>query len=371
MVVETSRPIARVAADLGINEGTLGNWVNAYRREHPQEDEPMTPAERAKMLELQAENRELRMELEFLKSRGVLRPGVAPREKYAFIRSQAGSYPVTKMCPWLEVSRSGYYEWRDRPVSPSQRRRERLAALIKALFDAHEQRYGHRRIHAELLRRRVPCSPELVADIMRELGLRACQPRAYRVTTVPADDPVQDVPDLLERDFAADRPGTKLVGDITYIRTWQGWVYLATVIDCATKMVVGWSMAEHMRTTLVTSALGMARGRIDIQDGCIFHSDRGTQYLSAEYREYIRQAGMRSSVGRTGVCWDNAMAESFFAALKNELVHRTAFPTRDHAHRAIADYIEVFYNRRRIHSGLGYRTPAEVLNELLGTQQAA
>jgi transposase InsO family protein len=205
---------------------------------------------------------------------------------------------------------------------------------------------------------------------MRELGLRACQPRAYRVTTIPGDDPV-DVPDLLERDFTAEEPGTKFVGDITYIRTWEGWLYLATVIDCATKMVVGWSVADHMRTTLVMSAMDMARGRIEVKSGCIFHSDRGTQYMSAEYRKYITDAGMRSSVGRTGVCWDNAMAESFFSSLKNELVYRTAFPTRKHAHRAMARYIEVFYNRKRLHSGLGYRTPEEALNELLATPQAA
>lgn len=274
------------------------------------------------------------------------------------------------MCRWLHVSRSGYYEWRDRPVSRSQSRRDRLARLISAIFDDFDQTHGHRRIHAELLRRGVPCSAELVADIMRELGLRACQPRAYRVTTVPGDDPV-DIPDLVRRDFTAGEPGTKLVGDITYIRTWQGWLYLATVIDCASKMVVGWSVAEHMRTSLVISAMDMARARIDVKPGCIFHSDRGTQYVSAEHREYIAAAGLRSSVGRTGVCWDNAMAESFFSALKNELVYRTVFPTRKHAHRAIARYIEVFYNRRRLHSGLGYRTPAEALNQLQQTPQAA
>ena len=212
-----------------------------------------------------------------------LRPGIVPREKYAFIASQSGDYPVAKMCQWLEVSRSGFYEWRDRPASASQLRRDRLGALIAVIFEEFEQTHGHRRIHAELLRRRVPCSADLVADIMRELGLRACQPRAYRVTTVPGDEPV-DIPDLVQRDFTADEPGTKLVGDITYIRTWQGWLYLATVIDCATKMVVGWSMADHMRTGLVTSAMDMARGRIDVKPGCVFHSDRGTQYVSAEHR---------------------------------------------------------------------------------------
>lgn len=295
---------------------------------------------------------------------------MTPREKYAFIQTQVGAYPVAKMCRWLAVSTSGYYEWRTRPDSASQLRRRRLAVHVRAVFDDSDGTYGYRRVHAELARRRVACCPQLVRELMAELGLVACQPRPFRITTV-SDGEGAAVPDLLGRDFTAARPGSKLVGDISYLRTWQGWLYLATVIDCATKMVVGWSMAEHMRTSLITSAIDMARGRIPIAPGCIFHSDRGTQYLSGEFRRQLRNAGMRSSVGRTGVCWDNAMAESFFAALKNELVYRTVFPTKDHARRAVARFIEVFYNRKRIHSGLDYRTPAEVMQELLTTPQAA
>jgi transposase InsO family protein len=274
------------------------------------------------------------------------------------------------MCRWLSVSSSGYYEWRGRPASASQLRRERLAAHVQAVFNDSEGTYGYRRVHAELARRGIFCGDELVRALMAELGLVACQPRPFRVTTV-ADDGQPAVPDLVGRDFTAERPGTKLVGDITYVKTWAGWVYLATVVDCATKMVIGWSVDTHMRTSLVTAALDMAKRRIPIVEGCIFHSDRGTQYMSAEYRKHVKNSGMRSSVGRTGVCWDNAMAESFFGALKNELVHRTVFPTERHARRAIAEYIEVFYNRKRIHSGLGYRTPAEVMEELLATPQAA
>jgi transposase InsO family protein len=277
---------------------------------------------------------------------------------------------VYKMCRWLSVSTSGYYEWRDRPASASQLRRERLAAQVLAVFNASDGTYGYRRVHAELARRGIFCGDELVRALMAEQGLVACQPRPFRVTTVAGDEQ-PPVPDLVGRDFTAEQPGTKLVGDITYVKTWAGWVYLATVVDCASKMVVGWSIDNHMRTSLVTAALDMAKGRIPIVEGCIFHSDRGTQYMSAEYRKHVRELGMRSSVGRTGVCWDNAMAESFFGALKNELVHRTAFPTEQHARRAIANYIEVFYNRRRIHSGLGYRTPAEVMEELLATPQVA
>jgi len=198
----------------------------------------------------------------------------------------------------------------------------------------------------------------------------ACQPRPWRVTTVP-DAYAEPTADLVDGDFTAPAPGAKLVGDITYIKTWQGWLYLATVIDCATKAVVGWSMAEHMKATLVSDAIIMAAGNIDLADGCVFHSDRGAQLTSTQFLDTLQRHGLRRSVGRTGVCWDNAMAESFFAALKNELVHRTVFPTRRHARAAIADYIEVFYNRQRLHSGLGYKTPVEVHTDYLNQQAAA
>lgn len=205
---------------------------------------------------------------------------------------------------------------------------------------------------------------------MREAGLKACQPRAYKTTTVPGEQPVTS-PDLLGRDFTGDAPGTRLVGDITYLKTGEGWLYLATVIDLATRMVVGWQLASHLRTSLVTDALSMAITHGRIQLGAIFHSDRGCQYTSAEFSLYCTENQIRTSVGRTGVCWDNAAAESFFAALKNEMYHREPFHTRAHARFAVADYIEVFYNRQRLHSSLGYRTPAEALTDYQTTATAA
>lgn len=164
----------------------------------------------------------------------------------------------------------------------------------------------------------------------------------------------------MDRNFTATAPGEKFVGDITYIPTGEGWLYLATAIDCYSKMVVGWSMADHLRTSLVISALDMAATNIDPASGAIFHSDRGTQYTSAEFETKLQSLGMRRSVGRTGVCWDNAMAESFFAALKTEWTDRMIFATRAEARQAIVTYIEVFYNRQRLHSGLDYKTPREV-----------
>jgi len=253
------------------------------------------------------------------------------------------------MCAWLDVSKSGFYEWRGRPVSATAEKHDRLKILIVEAFEGSDGTYGYRRVHAELARRGVQAGPELVRALMRELGLVACQPRPWRPATTVAGD-AGAIPDLVARDFDAPAPGVKMVGDITYIKTWEGWLYLATVIDCCTKEVVGYAMADHMKTSLINSALEMAARNHRLAPGAIFHSDRGCQYTSAEFAEKTRRLDIRRSVGRTGVCWDNAMAESFNAALKVERVHRTAYPTREHARRDIARYIEFRYNRKRLHS---------------------
>ena len=298
-------------------------------------------------------------------------------EKFEFIdaeraaAAQAVWLPtVLRMCALLEVSKSGYYEWRHRPESVTQRRRELLADKIAALFQAFNATYGYRRIHAELLRAGEQVGPELVRKLMREMGLITVQPRPFRTTTEP-DPSAPDTVDLVKRDFTASRPGTKVVGDITYIRTWQGWLYLAVLTDCATREVIGYAMAEHMRTELVCDAVAMAMRNGRLEADCIMHSDRGTQYTSTEYREKLVELGLRHSVGRTGQCWDNALAESFFASLKNERVHHMVYPTRKAAKEDIARYIELFYNHRRIHSALGYRTPHEVRTEYLNSRLAA
>jgi putative transposase len=275
------------------------------------------------------------------------------------------------MCRWLSVSRSGYYEWRARPMSATAQRRAELTIKIGVLFDRFDQTYGYRRIHAELVRGGERVGPELVRRLMRELGLYPCQPRPYKTTTRRGPDNQQRVPDLLRRDFTTDSPGTKLVGDITYLHTWQGWLYLATVIDCFNREVIGYAIAEHMRTDLVLDALEMAARNHTLTDDCIFHSDHGSQYTSAGFAGKLTDLHMRQSLGRTGDCFDNALAESFNGTLKTERVHRTVYPTRKKAAADIVNYIEVFYNRRRIHSSLGYRTPHEVRTEYLNQQQAA
>ncbi|WP_329467233.1 IS3 family transposase [Streptomyces sp. NBC_01431] len=371
MVIVESRPIAEVAREIQVNEGTLGTWVSRYRQEPAGEEPSLNISERARLRELERENRELRMKTEFLgKSGSLLRPGIPVTEKYEFIDGESDSFPVQRMCAWAGVSTCGFYHWRSRPMSATAERRAELKAIIQRVFaDSHET-YGYRRVHAALARMNVQAGPELVRALMRELGLVPCRPRPWRTTTI-ADETAPATPDLMARDFTADAPGRKLVGDITYVHTWAGFLYLATVIDCHTTAVVGWAMADHMKTSLISDALNMTARNIDLADGCIFHSDRGSQYTSRELREKLGSLGLRASVGRTGVCWDNAMAESFFGALKNELVHRTSFPTRTHARRAIVRYIEMFCNHKRLHSGLGYRTPAEVHAEYEELQAAA
>lgn len=299
-------------------------------------------------------------------------------EKYAFIAAQYADHAgtaakaptIAQMTGWLGVSKSGYYEWCARPVSDTQARRDELKVKIATLFNEFGGVYGYRRIHAELIRAGEQVGPELVRKLMRELNLVPLQPKPYKRTTIPGE-PEQAVADLVDRNFSADRPGVKLVGDITYIATWQGWLYLATVIDCFNKEVIGYAMADHMRTELICDALAMAARNHTLEEDCIMHSDRGTQYTSAEYATQLNELGLRQSLGRTGICWDNALAESFFASLKNERVHQMVYPTRKHAKKDIARYIELFYNRRRIHSALGYRTPHEVRTEYMNSQLAA
>ena len=290
--------------------------------------------------------------------------------KYAFICSEEGNYSVRSMCRWARVSRSGYHEWRDRDPSYTQRWRAELGDVIEAIFKDSDSTYGHRRVHAVLCQAGRGCDPQTVRRLMRERGLVPCQPRPKGPrTTVPAAS--DGLPDLLERDFTATEPGVKLVGDITYIPTWEGWVYLATVLDCFSKKAVGYAMADHMRTSLVTDALSMAVRNGGVRDGAVFHSDRGSQYMSAEFAEFCEDNGISRSVGRTGVCYDNAWAESFNGTLKVERVNRTVYPTRDRAIQDVARYIELRYNQKRLHSGLGYLTPNQVEGTWYETREAA
>lgn len=290
-------------------------------------------------------------------------------DKFAFIdvekatRNHDGTprYQIRQMCNWLDVSVSGYYEWAKRPTSATARWRAELGALIEQLHKVNDGTYGYRRIHAELGRAGRHCHPDTVLSIMRERRLAGCQPRAKRRCTTKQAAEVADIPDLIGRDFTSDTAGAKLVGDITYVPTAEGWLYVALVIDCHSRAIVGWAMADNYKTPLITAAVRMAGRRLTIPSNAVFHSDRGSNYTSDEYAEVLGHLGLRRSVGRTGICYDNALAESTNGMLKVELVNRRHYSTREMAYRDIARWIELFYNQRRLHSTIGYNTPNEIL----------
>jgi putative transposase len=264
------------------------------------------------------------------------------------------------------VSQSGFYECQGRATSASARRRAELATLIEYVFDQSEGTYGYRRIHAQLTRKSVEVDDELV----RQLGLLPVQVKRRRGLTV-ADKEAGSIPDLVRRDFTASAPGAKMIGDITQIDTGEGPLFVATVIGCYSRAVIGWAVDERYPASLVSSAIDMAAARIELPDGSIFHFDRGSQYTSHEFSDTLKKYEIRQSVGRTGICFDNAMAESFFGKLKTEMVHHRKFRTRVEARRELIRFIEGFYNRRWVHSGLGYRPPFEVLDEWLDNRAAA
>jgi putative transposase len=262
------------------------------------------------------------------------------------------------MCRILDVSRQGFYQWRDRSPSARARSDATLTEQITTIHAAHRRRVGVRRVHDELRRAGVVCSHKRVHRLMRAAGLRGVHPRPYKRTTLPGRFNPSLV-DLLRRDFSPTAPDQAWVGDITYIKTFTGWAFLATVIDCFSRAVVGFAVATHMRTELVTDALRMALTHRNPPAGVIFHSDRGCQYTSDEFRAFCRTNGVRPSVGRTGICFDNAVAESFFATIKKELIHTRPWPGLDRLRNAVFEYIESYYNRRRRHSTIGYDTPIE------------
>jgi putative transposase len=289
--------------------------------------------------------------------------------KYEFIDAMKALFPVVLMCAWSGVSRSGFYDWLSRPVSATAARRRELEVMISSVFEASDATYGYRRVHAELHAGQVQCSPEFVRAVMRGLGLYPCQPRPFRPATTVAGD-ASAVPDLVKRDFTADAPGVKLVGDITYVPTAEGFAYLATVIDCCTKECIGYAIADHMRADLVCDALAMAARNYPLAAAFIMHSDRGTQYTSDQFANAVKAIGGQRSMGRVGTCFDNALAESFNAAVKVERVNRMRYGTREEAIRDVVRYIELRYNRRRLHSALGYLTPRKAYENYINSHAA-
>ena len=278
--------------------------------------------------------------------------------KYALISEFCQCYAVRLMCRVMEVSASGYYRWKQRPVSLREQRRAETEAAIMETYECFKARYGAPRIAQELTASGTPCSVNYVAGIMRAKDVRARNGKAFKYSR--SSEAMTNVADnLLWRQFAAERPNQKWTTDITYIWVKDRWLYLATVMDLHSRYIVGWSLDMSMTETLITDALSMAYGRREISPGLIVHSDRGVQYRSVGYQEYLRSKDCVPSMSRKGNCWDNAPMESFFSRLKVELVYAECFESIAAAKSAIFEYIEVFYNRKRRHSALGYLSPVE------------
>ena len=278
-------------------------------------------------------------------------------------------FSLKLMCRVLRISRSGYYAWRSRPESRRQAENRRLLKRIEAVHDRSRKTYGSPRIHRHLIAEGELCSRGRIERLMKVNGVRAKQKRKFVVSTESKHNlPV--AANILERKFTVSEPNRVWLSDITYIPTDEGWLYLAGVLDLCSKKAVGWSMSKTLEKGLVTDALTMAYLRRKPGRGLVHHSDRGSQYASTDYRSLLKDFGMHMSMSRKGNCWDNAPMESFFSTLKKELVHHRKYRTREEARRDIFEYIEVFYNRERLHSSLGYLSPAQYERQIAAKQAA-
>lgn len=280
---------------------------------------------------------------------------------FGFIASEKAEHSIKLMCRVLGVSRSGYHAWATRPPSARALEDEQLTERITRIHKARRRVYGAPRIQLDLAEENIHVGTKRVARLMRKAGISGLQQKKWKSTTIRVPG-VRVADDLLDRDFSAGAPNQRWVADITYLRTWEGWLYLVAVQDLYSRRIVGWSIADHMRAELVVDALQMALAHRQPAPGLTFHSDQGSQFVSLAFGQKARAAGIAQSMGSRGDCFDNAVAESFFATLKKELVHRRSWPTKAELRIELFDYIEVFYNRQRRHSRLGGRSPVQFEN---------
>jgi putative transposase len=277
--------------------------------------------------------------------------------KFAFVKEHRILWPVSAICRVLKVSRSGFFAWLKRKPPARQQRRTELIGKIKALYEQNRGLYGSPRVYRALLIDGQVVSRNTVAKLMRQEKMRARTRRRFVPRTTDSRHRRPVAPNVLDRDFSASTPDRKWVADITYVPTEEGWLYVAAVLDCFSRRIVGWSMADHLQTDLAGDALRMALQQRRPAEGLLHHSDRGVQYASEDYQRLLTGHGMEVSMSGKGDCWDNAVMESFWATLKTELVHQERYQTRVQAEASIFEYIEVFYNRKRLHSSLGYVSP--------------
>jgi len=291
--------------------------------------------------------------------------------KYAWIKEYSKEFQISVMCRVLKVDKSSYYHW-IKAGCIVKKVDKKLNELIEIIFVQGRQNYGTRRIKDKLEQRYgVIVSRRRIGVIMRDLGLKAKTKKRYKINTTNSDHNLPIAANILNRDFYASNPDEKYVGDITYIPTSEGWLYLATVIDLYSRKIVGWSMDDTMKVSLVNNALNMAIITRNPSKGLIWHTDRGSQYASYSHKDLLKQNGIIQSMSRKGNCWDNAVAESFFHTLKTELIYHEIYETKAQANQAIFEYIEVYYNRERPHSANNNYSPVEYENLMLRMETAA
>jgi len=278
--------------------------------------------------------------------------------KYAFIQSQTDVYAVSRLCEVLSVSAGGYYDWRSRPESQRTKENRRLVTKIRCFHRASRNTYGSPRIHHDLLDTGEQVGVNRVARLMRRAGIQSKMARKFVITT-DSKNTLQPAPDRLQRCFSTSATDDAWVSDTTFIRTREGWLYLAVILDLYSRQVIGWAMADSNNSKLVEDALTMAIWRRGKADNVVVHSDQGSTYASATYQQQLKEHGLICSMSRKGECLDNAVAESFFGTLKTELVDHEDYRTKQEAKQSLFEYIEVFYNRQRRHSYLGYISPVE------------
>ncbi|MCB9788938.1 MAG: IS3 family transposase [Deltaproteobacteria bacterium] len=363
-LVRSGRSPEDLAREFEPSAQAIRNWAAQADRDDGRRGDGLNSAEREELRRLRKENRELRVEREILgKSRGLVRSGgrVHPPEAFEFVRANQADYRVATQCRVLGVSTSGYYAWRERGPSPRAQADQVLTRRIRTLHGSSRGTYGVPRVHAELRSEGTRVGRKRVARLMGAAELAGVSRRKGFKTTVRGRER-HGIPDLVDRKFTASAPNQLWVADITYVPTASGFVFLAVVLDAFSRRIVGWSMAGHLRTSLVLDALDMAL-QMRRPDSVIHHSDQGCQYTSIAFGVRCREAGVRPSTGSVGDCYDNAMCESFFATLECELIDRQRFSSKAQARMAVFSFIEGWYNPRRRHSGLAYLSPAQYETE--------
>ncbi|WP_254660230.1 MULTISPECIES: IS3 family transposase [Lysinibacillus] len=368
-LVESGKRVAEVARELDLAEQTLHNWVKKFSKDGEAAfvgSGNLKPEDKENK-ELEKRIRDLEEENAILKkANGHLckRPEVV----YNFIQQHRHEFRVAKMCEVLGVSRSGYYEWLNRPKSNQKERKEKLTSQIKRVYMDSRRNYGSLKITKQLNSEGVSVSQKTVSRIMKEEGIRSKTVKKYKATTNSKHNlPVY--PNLLDQQFKVERPGQAWVADITYIWTSEGWLYLATIMELFSRRIIGWAMDERMTKELVILALKRAIRTQTPTPELIHHSDRGSQYASKEYQQVLRTNKMITSMSRKGNCYDNACIESFHSVIKRELVFHEKYKTRDQAKKSIIEYIVSFYNYKRIHSFTNYMSPIAYEKQYFKTSQ--